>query len=674
MSKKQSVADRVEQLREEIREHNYRYYVLDDPDIPDAEYDRLMQELQGLEQQHPDLITPDSPTQRVGAKPLTAFDEVKHRVPMLSLNNAFSNDEVQDFDRRIRERLDLDKITYTAEPKLDGLAVSLRYEQGELVQAATRGDGQTGEDVTQNVKTIHSVPLRLRGKVPDVLEVRGEVFMTLAGFEKLNQQQTQDGNKTFANPRNAAAGSLRQLDSSITAKRPLSIYVYGLGEISKDLNIPTHYQLLEALKDLGLPVCPEVDLVQGPKGCLEYYQQLGDKRTRLPYEIDGVVYKVNDYEQQQRMGFVSRAPRWAIAHKFPAHEEMTKIVEIDVQVGRTGALTPVARLEPVHVGGVTVTNATLHNQDEIDRKDIRVGDTVVIRRAGDVIPQVMSVVMSRRSKKAKKYHLPTQCPICGSDVERDEGEAVVRCTGGLYCAAQQKQAIKHYASRKAMDIDGLGDKLVDQFFDESLIQNVADLYSLKFDDLVKLERMGEKSVNNLLNAIEKSKETTLPRFLYSLGIREVGEATAQAIASHFKSLDAIMDATSETLQKVPDVGPVVAKHIETFFNQKHNQEVIQKLLDAGIHWPKIVASNAKQVLEKKTFVLTGTLSDMTRNDAKAKLQSLGAKVTGSVSAKTSYVVAGAEAGSKLTKAEKLGVKILDENDFQKLLEHPEDFA
>ena len=672
MANKDAVA-RINALREEIREHNYLYYVLDAPDIPDAEYDRLMQELQALEKTHPELITADSPTQRVGAEPLSAFQQVRHSVPMLSLNNAFSDEEIEDFCRRIRERLDIETIEFVAEPKLDGLAVSIRYENGHLTQCSTRGDGQTGEDVTHNVKTIHSVPLRLRGDVPALLEVRGEIFMPKAGFEKLNQQQTEAGEKTFANPRNAAAGSLRQLDPKVTATRPLAIYLYGLGQVSGEFAFESHFDMLQSLKAFGLPVCPEIKIVQDAKGCLQYYAQLGKKRDALPYEIDGVVYKVNNLDQQQQMGFVARAPRWAIAHKFPAHEEMTRILDIDVQVGRTGALTPVARLEPVFVGGVTVTNATLHNQDEIDRKDFRIGDTVIIRRAGDVIPQIVSVVQSRRPANTKKFHLPSKCPICGSDVERDEGEAVVRCTGGLYCSAQQKEAIKHFASRKAMDIDGLGDKLVEQFFEESLIKNVADLYDLKFDDLVKLERMGEKSVNNLLQAIAKSKNTTLARFLYALGIREVGEATAQALATHFKKFDKIMSADAETFQTVPDVGPVVAKHLETFFQQKHNQEVIAKLLSV-INLPDIVESTAKQVLEKKTFVLTGTLSSMGRNEAKAKLQALGAKVTGSVSAKTSYVIAGADPGSKVDKAEKLGVRILTETEFDELLQNPEHYV
>jgi len=669
-----NVKQSIELLRQSLREHNHRYYVLDDPDIPDSEYDRLFHELQTLENQHPDLITPDSPTQRVGAEPILAFNSVQHKVPMLSLGNAFSDDDILEFDRRIRESLDLDTISYVAEPKLDGLAVSLRYEKGELTLCATRGDGSKGEDVTHNVRTIKSVPLKLIGKtIPNVLEVRGEVFMPKKGFETLNQNQLAAGEKTFANPRNAAAGSLRQLDPKITAQRPLSIYVYGLGEADETFKPKNHFTMLEKLQSFGLPVCNEIKLLTGPDACLAYYKNLGEKRNSLAYEIDGVVYKVNDIELQTRMGFVSRAPRWAIAHKFPAQEEMTKILDIDVQVGRTGAITPVARLEPVFVGGVTVTNATLHNQDEIDRKDVRKGDTVIIRRAGDVIPQVVSVVKTKRVKGARKFKIPNQCPVCDSDTFRIEGEAVSRCSGGLFCGAQQKEAIKHFSSRRAMDIDGLGDKLVEQFFEEKLINTIADLYQLKFDDLVKLERMAEKSANNLLEAIEKSKNTTLPRFLYALGIREVGEATALALASYFKNLNDVMTASSETLQKVPDVGPIVAEHIETFFQQAHNIEVIEALLAQGIHWPAVERVTSTQILDKKTFVLTGTLSDMPRNEAKAKLQALGGKVTGSVSAKTSFVIAGSDPGSKVTKAEKLGVKILDENDFAKLLESPQEF-
>ena len=671
-SKKDS--QRIDVLRKEIREHNFRYYVEDDPEIPDAEYDRLLRELENLEKKHPEFITPDSPTQRVGAEPLKSFSQVKHHVAMLSLSNAFSAEEIHEFDRRIAENLEVENIEYAVEPKLDGLAVSLRYENGELVQGGTRGDGTTGENVTHNVRTIKSIPLKLRGTdVPPLLEIRGEIFMPTKGFDALNKRQLAADEKTFANPRNAAAGSLRQLDPKITATRPLTIYVYALGEVSESFHFADHFSLLQRLKKWGLPVCPEIQLVKGAKGCLEYYQYLSEKRNVLPYEIDGVVFKVNNYQQQQRMGFVAKAPRWAIAHKFPAQEEMTTIEDIDVQVGRTGAITPVARLKPVFVGGVTVTNATLHNQDEIDRKDIRINDTVIIRRAGDVIPQVVKVVLSKRKENAKVFQLPQKCPVCGSDVFKDEGEAVNRCSGGLYCGAQQKEAIKHYASRKAMDIDGLGDKLVEQFFEEDLIENIADLYQLNFDDLVKLERMGEKSVENLLAAIDKSKNTTLSRFLYSLGVREVGEATATALANYFGSLDEVKKADAELLQKVPDVGPIVANHIEHFFSQSHNLEVIDKIVDAGVHWPKPEIKTGGQILDKMTFVITGTLSEFSRSEAKAQLQALGAKVTGSVSKKTNYVIAGADPGSKVDKADKLGVRVLAEEDFVSLLKTPADY-
>ena len=669
-----SLEKKIKSLRAEILEHNHRYYVLDDPEIPDAEYDRLLRELQTLEEANPDLITADSPTQRVGAEPLAAFSQVTHTVSMLSLNNAFNEQEIYDFEQRIKDHLELEDIEFCAEPKLDGLAVSLRYESGRLVLCATRGDGATGEDVTHNVRTIHSVPLTLRGEhVPDLLEVRGEVFMPKKGFETLNQRQIQAGDKPFANPRNAAAGSLRQLDPRITAERPLSIYLYGLGQVSEGFEFDNHFDMLQTLKGLGFPVSPEVSLVKGAKGCLKAYEKISNKRDKLPYEIDGVVFKVNDLKLQKRMGFIARAPRWAIAHKFPAQEEMTKVLDIDVQVGRTGAITPVARLEPVFVGGVTVTNATLHNQDELERKDIRVGDTVIIRRAGDVIPQIVSVVVSKRPKNSVVFKIPVRCPICDSEVVRIEGEAVARCSGGLYCPAQQKEAIKHFASRRALDIDGLGDKLVEQFFEEKLISNISDLFHLKYDDLVNLERMGQKSVENLLASIEKSKTTVLPRFIYSLGIREVGEATALSLANYFGDLKKVQSADIETLKSVPDVGPVVAANIVSFFQQEHNREVVEKLLAAGIHWPEYSVSNNKQVLDKMTFVLTGTLSNMSRSEAKAELQALGAKVSGSVSKKTHYVIAGADPGSKVDKAEKLGVKILDENDLKALLEAPENY-
>lgn len=671
MSSQKKLEQQAENLRREIEHHNYQYYVLDNPEIPDAEYDRLMRELQQLESEHPELITESSPTQRVGGQALEAFTQVKHVIPMLSLNNGFADEDIEAFDKRIRDQLDVEKIIYCAEPKLDGLAISLRYENGMFVQAATRGDGVTGEDVTQNVKTIQALPLRLIGKNwPQVLEVRGEVFMPLKGFEELNKRQLSNSEKTFANPRNAAAGSLRQLDSRITAQRPLTFYCYGIGESSTDI-ASSHYQVIQQLKNWGMPVSPEVKRVEGAQGCLEYYRQLGDRRSKLAYEIDGVVYKVDDLEQQRDMGFVARAPRWAIAHKFPAVEEITKMLGIDVQVGRTGALTPVARLEPVRVAGVTVTNATLHNQDEIDRKDVRVGDTVIIRRAGDVIPEVVGVVLSKRPTGTKKFKLPTKCPVCGSAAVRVEGEAVSRCSGGLFCEAQRKEAIKHFASRKAMDIDGLGDKLVEQFVDQGLIEDVADLYALKAETLAGLERLGAKSAKNLIDALEKSKDTTLARFLYALGIREVGEATALTLARHYGNLDALIEADEEALQQIPDVGPVVASHIVQFFKQKHNRDVIKKLVKAGISWPTEEKPQAgEQPLEGKTFVLTGTLTAMKRSDAKQALQALGAKVAGSVSKKTDYVVAGAEAGSKLTKAQELGVPVLDEDQLQNLLNNP----
>ena len=663
------IEQRIQQLRDEINHHNYCYYVLDNPEIPDAEYDRLLRELKSLESEHPELVTPDSPTQRVGAEPVKEFDEVRHEIPMLSLDNAFSDEEVSDFDRRVRERLEIDTVEYAAEPKLDGLAISILYENGSLVRAATRGDGVTGEDVTHNVRTIDSVPLRLMGTdYPPVLEVRGEVYMPKQGFEALNRRAREKGEKEFVNPRNAAAGSLRQLDPRITAERPLAMYCYGVGRVEGLELPPTHMKILECLRHWGLRVSPEIKKVKGVKHLLDYYRDLGERRNDLPYEIDGVVYKVNQLEQREVLGFVSRAPRWAIAHKFPAQEEMTRLLDIEVQVGRTGAITPVARLEPVFVGGVTVSNATLHNQDEINRKDVRVGDTVIVRRAGDVIPEVVSVVLAKRPKNAKRFTMPTKCPVCGSEVIRPEGEAVARCSGGLFCAAQRKEAIKHFASRKAMDIDGLGDKLVEQLCDQGLIHDVSDLYSLSQEQLAGLERMGDKSAQNLVEALEKSKKTTLARFLYALGIREVGEATAQGLANYFTELGAIQHADEETLQQVPDVGPVVAAHIHAFFRQSHNLEVIENLIKAGVHWPAIKRPAAsQQPLEGKTIVLTGTLFVMSRDEAKQRLQSLGAKVTGSVSKKTDLVVAGAEAGSKLTKAEQLGVEVMDEAGFTALL-------
>ena len=663
------IAKEAESLREQINYHNYRYYVLDDPEIPDVEYDRLMRQLEELEQAHPELITPDSPTQRVGAAPLDKFREVKHEIPMLSLGNAFSDEEVHDFDRRARERLDVKKIHYSAEPKLDGLAISIMYENGLLSRAATRGDGYTGEDVTQNVRTIDSVPLKLIGKnYPRVLEVRGEVFMSKAGFAELNDRQRKSGDKIFANPRNAAAGSLRQLDSRVTASRPLEMYCYGIGKVEGGKLPETHSEILSVLRDWGVRVNPEAAVLKGIDACVEYYNDILARREKLSYDIDGVVYKVDDINQQEQLGFVSRAPRWAIAHKFPAEEEMTRLLDIDVQVGRTGALTPVARLEPVFVGGVTVTNATLHNQDEIDRKDIRISDTVIVRRAGDVIPEVVSAIKSKRKKGARRFKMPGKCPVCGSEVVKLESEAVARCSGGLFCPAQRREEIKHFASRRAMDIEGLGDKLVDQLDEQGLVHDVADLFYLKVDDVAALERMGQKSAENLIEALDKARNTTLPRFVFSLGIRQVGEATALALANHFGSLDALRKAKLHELEQVQDVGPVVAESIHTFFKQTHNKEVIQKLIKAGVNWPDIEVIPAEALpLSGQTFVLTGTLSSTTRNEAKAKLQSLGAKVAGSVSGKTDYVVVGADAGSKATRAEKLGIDILDEDQFLRLL-------
>jgi DNA ligase (NAD+) len=665
-----SSKDRINELREQINYHNYRYYVLDNPEIPDAEYDRLLRELQDLEAEHPELITPDSPTQRVGAAPLKEFGEVRHEIPMLSLANAFSEEELNDFDRRVRERLGDDAaVEYAAEPKLDGLAISLRFEAGVLVRGATRGDGATGEDVTQNVRTIDAIPLRLRGKdYPTVLEVRGEVFMPKAGFEALNARQSKAGEKTFANPRNAAAGSLRQLDSRITAARPLTFFSYGVGVVEGGKLPDRHSEMMATLKKWGVPVSPELKVVKGAKGCLDYYHKLGQRRASLPYEIDGVVFKVDRIDLQEELGYVSRAPRWAVAHKFPAQEEMTVLQDVEWQVGRTGALTPVARLAPVHVAGVTVSNATLHNLDEIERKDVRIGDTVIVRRAGDVIPEVVSVVMAQRPKHTKAIHLPRKCPVCGSAVERPKGEAVARCSGGLYCSAQRKNAIRHFASRRAMDIEGLGEKLVDQLVDEDMVRSVADVYDLTVEQVAGLERMAEKSAQNLIDALDKSKHTTLARFLFALGIREVGEATAQNLAQYFGELKPLMHADAEALQDVPDVGPVVAEHIAHFFHEKHNRQVIDKLLAAGIRWPKIEkVETAALPLAGKTVVLTGTLS-LPRDEVKEKLQALGAKVAGSVSKKTDLVVAGEAAGSKLAKAQELGIDIMDEAGLTALLE------
>jgi len=665
-----AVADRIRKLREEIELHNYRYYVLDAPTIPDAEFDRLFRELQALETEHPELVTPDSPTQRVGGVPAAEFKEVRHRVPMLSLNNAFEEEDAANFDRRVREGLGKEAVEYAVEPKFDGLAISLVYERGMFARAATRGDGTTGEDVTANVRTIHAVPLHLAGRhVPEVLEVRGEVLMLKRDFERLNQEQRGRGEKEFANPRNAAAGSLRQLDPRITASRKLTFFAYALGA-TEGMPLPkTHSGVLDWLKALHFPVCDERRTVTGLAGLLDYYHAIGSKRDRLPYEIDGVVYKVNDLRDQAELGFVARAPRWAIAHKFPAQEMMTEVLGIDVQVGRTGALTPVARLKPVSVGGVTVTNATLHNEDEIRRKDVHVGDFVIVRRAGDVIPEVVSVVKDKRPRHVKAFVMPKSCPICGSHVVRLEDEAVARCTGGLYCPAQRKQAILHFASRRALDIEGLGDKLVDQLVDKDLVRTPADVYRLDQDTVAGLERMAEKSAGNLLAAIEKSKHTTLERFIYALGIRNVGEATAKDLARYFGALEPLMTADEAGLMQVPDIGPVVAQSIAQFFAEPHNREVIADLQRAGVRWEEGAPSRKAEVagVAGKTFVLTGTLPTLTRDEAKERIEAAGGKVSGSVSKKTDYVVVGADAGSKLAKAEELGIALLDEDGLRALL-------
>jgi len=670
MSDKNKKPEEITRLRDQLNHHSYQYYVLDDPEIPDVQYDRLYRELQSLESKYPDLITNDSPTQRVGDKPLDGFTQVKHEIPMLSLDNVFNEEDLGEFNKRLQQRLDNDdEISFAAEPKLDGLAVSLLYEKGLLVRAGTRGDGSTGENITQNIRTIHSIPLKLLGKnIPDVLEVRGEVFMPKAGFEKINQIARDNDEKQFVNPRNAAAGSLRQLDPKVTAKRPLAMYCYAVGRVDGGEQLSTHSEMLDQLKQWGLPLCKERKTVEGVEGCLKYFEEMSELRESLSYEIDGIVYKVNSLKLQKELGFVAKAPRWAIAHKFPAQEEITWINAIEFQVGRTGAITPVARLEPVFVGGVTVSNATLHNMDEVNRKDVREGDQVIIRRAGDVIPEVVRVVPGSRKNNAKKVQLPDSCPVCDSDIEQEEGEAIARCSGGLFCAAQRKESIKHFASRKAMDIDGLGDKLVEQLVDEGCIDHMDDLYSLTVENIAGLERMGEKSAINLIEALQKSKHTSLNRFIYALGIREVGEATALTLAHYFTNLDAIKAADAESLQKVGDVGPVVAAHVVRFFKQPHNIEVIEKLLESGIHWDAIEAVAAEeQTLEGKTFVITGTLTEMTRDDAKKALQARGAKVTGSVSKKTSYVVVGDNAGSKATKAEQLGVEMLDEDALIELL-------
>jgi len=664
-----TIARRVEKLRREIERHLRLYHVEDSPEIPDAEYDALFHELVRLEEEHPELATPDSPTQRVGAKPAEGFAEVRHRVPMLSLANAFDDDDVANFDRRCREGLDREAVEYACELKFDGLAVTLAYADGLFVQGATRGDGAVGEDVTNNLKTIHAIPLRLEGKKPPrLLEVRGEVLMLRKDFEAVNKRALEAGEKTFVNPRNAAAGGLRQLDPRLTAKRKLSFFAYGLGAVEGWSVPPTHSKLLDALGAMGFPVSKERRVAKGAEGLLKFYRDMGAKRPQLAYDIDGVVYKVNSFADQNHLGYVSRAPRFAVAHKYPAEEATTELVEIDFQVGRTGAITPVARLKPVFVGGTTVTNATLHNEDEIRRKDIWKGDTVVVRRAGDVIPEVARV--QKKGPRDTEFRMPKKCPVCGSAVARSEDEAVARCTGGLFCPAQRKQSLLHFAGRRAMDIEGLGDKLVDQLVDGGVVRTPADLYKLGVAKLAALERMAEKSAANVHAAIEKSKDTTLGRFVYALGIRNVGEVTAKDLASHFGAIDRIMDADAEQLEEVPDVGPVVAESIAAFFRERHNREVVEQLRAAGVHWPE--GARAKKAASGpfagKIVVLTGTLGSMGRDDAKERIEAAGGKVTGSVSKKTDYVVAGSEAGSKLDRATELGIRVLDENEFLKLLE------
>lgn len=662
-----SPAERVRELHRLLHHHAHRYYVLDAPEIPDAEYDQLFRELQALEAAHPELLTPDSPTQRVGGKVLDGLTPVRHAVPMLSIETETDTTAAgaQSFDARVRKALGLQEsdppVEYAAELKFDGLAINLRYERGVLVQAATRGDGETGEDVTQNVRTIGQIPLRLNGCEAPVLEVRGEVYMRRDDFEALNAKQREKGEKTFINPRNTAAGAIRQLDPALVAQRPLSFYAYGLGEV-QGWSVPgTHAQMLDALQAMGLPVCEERAVAQGAAGLTAFHEAIRARRDALPFDIDGVVYKVNALALQQQLGFKTREPRWAVAHKYPAQEMLTTVQAIEVQVGRTGKLTPVAKLAPVFVGGVTVTNATLHNEDEARRKDVRVGDTVIVRRAGDVIPEVVAVLPEKRQPGAVMFTMPQVCPVCGSAAVREEGEADYRCTGGLFCSAQRKQAMLHFAGRRAVDIEGLGDKLVDQLVDGGVVKTLPDLYRLGLTALASLERMADKSAQNIVDALETSKQTTLPRFLYGLGIRHVGEATAKALARHFGKLDAIMDATEDQLLQVPDVGPIVAQSIHTFFQQAHNREVVEQLRACGLRWEEGEPSPAaQQPLAGKTFVLTGTLPTLSRDEAREMLEAAGAKVAGSVSKKTDYVVAGEEAGSKLDKARELGITVLDQ--------------
>jgi DNA ligase (NAD+) len=662
--------ERVTHLRQLINHHTYQYYVLDDPEITDAEFDKYFSELVHLEQEFPSLITPESPTQRVGGEPVEGFVQVRHELPMLSLDNAFTDESVLDFDTRIRARLQRDEaLTYAAEPKLDGTAISILYDKGTLIRAATRGDGVTGEDVTHNVRTITSIPLQLRGNnYPDQLEVRGEIFMPKAGFEALNENARENNEKVFMNPRNAAAGSLRQLDPRLTAKRPLDMFAYGVGLVSGGDMPGCQSQALSYLQELGMKVCPESQLVEGVEGCLAYYREIGAARDSLLYDIDGVVFKVDDFELQAQLGFVTRAPRWAIARKFPAQEQTTSVTDIEWQVGRTGAVTPVARLESVFVGGVTVSNATLHNYDELRRKDVRPGDSVIVRRAGDVIPEIVRVITNKRPKGTKQVRLPRKCPVCRAQVLRVDGEVVARCSGGFTCPAQRKEAIKHFAARRALDIEGLGSKLIEQLVDDELVKSPSDLYDLLLDQLVELERMGEKSATNLLVSLQRSKDTTLDRFLYAIGIREVGEATSMSLAKHFGELAPIRSATQEELECVSDIGPIVAEHIHSFFRQPHNKALVNKLLEQGVHWPPVKKREIQKTpFTGKTIVLTGTLKEMTRDEAKLRIQDMGGKVTSSVTKKTSLVISGENAGSKLKKARNLGILIADENELLSML-------
>lgn len=668
-----TIEQQITQLRTTLRHHEYLYHVLDNPEIPDAEYDRLMGELRALEEAHPDLITPDSPTQRVGAAPLSEFTQIRHEVPMLSLDNVFDEASYLAFNKRIQDRLkSTEAVTFCCELKLDGLAVSLLYEDGVLISAATRGDGTTGENITANVRTIRAIPLRLRGEnIPRRLEVRGEVFLPQAGFEKINEEARRTGGKIFANPRNAAAGSLRQLDPRITAKRPLTFFCYGVGVLEGGELPASHHGRLQQFKEWGLPVSDRIRLCNTAEEVLAFYHQVEAERPTLGFDIDGVVIKVDSLALQETLGFVARAPRWAVAFKFPAQEQMTFVRDVEFQVGRTGAITPVARLEPVQVAGVLVSNATLHNADEIERLGLRIGDRVVIRRAGDVIPQVVGVVESERPENTTEIVFPVHCPVCGSDVERVEGEAVARCTGGLICGAQRKEALKHFVSRRALDVDGMGDKIIDQLVEKEYVHTAADLFKLTAGKLTGLDRMGPKSAQNVVDALAKSKETTFARFLYALGIREVGEATAAGLATYFGTLDALTAASIEELQKVPDVGIVVATHVFNFFAEESNREVIRQLTEeAGVHWPAPVVINAEEIdspFAGKTVVLTGSLSIMSRDDAKARLIELGAKVAGSVSKKTDLVIAGEAAGSKLVKAQELGIEVIDEAEMIRLL-------